>query len=79
MTMVMIDQNLELVSRFALNLAQLRQAGELTQEELALRSGVDRTFISGCERGVRNPSLKTLERIALGLGVDAAELLRPEK
>jgi transcriptional regulator with XRE-family HTH domain len=66
----------ELKKRFADNLARLRRAGNLSQEELAHRAGVDRTFISGCERVVRNPTLTTVERIAHGLGVDPADLFK---
>lgn len=46
----------------------------LSQEELAFRSGLDRTYISGVERGVRNPTLEVMQRIADGVGVDLAVL-----
>ncbi len=49
------------------------QAG-LTQERLADRSGVDRTYVSGAERGVRNPSLITIVRLCQGLEIPIAEL-----
>jgi transcriptional regulator with XRE-family HTH domain len=48
----------------------LRERCELSQEELALRAGLDRTYVSGIERGRRNPSLKSMQRIAAEL--DAA-------
>jgi transcriptional regulator with XRE-family HTH domain len=60
----------ELVHRFADNLSRLRKARGLSQEELAHRAGIDRTFVSGCERHVRNPTLTTVEKIAAGLEVD---------
>ncbi len=66
----------ELVCRFAHNLSQLRKARGLSQEELAHRAGIDRTFVSGCERLVRNPTLTTVEKIAAGLGVDPVELFK---
>ncbi|MCD5360507.1 MULTISPECIES: helix-turn-helix domain-containing protein [Chromobacterium] len=47
-----------------------RELLRLSQEELAERAGIDRTYISGVERGVRNPSLDVMQRIARGLGVD---------
>ncbi len=53
-----------------------REKRELSQEELALRIQVDRTYISGVERGVRNPTVKMLRLIAEGLGVRASELVR---
>lgn len=65
----------ELLRRFATNLVRLRRERGLSQEELAHRAGIDRTFVSGCERLVRNPTLTTLEKIARGLEVDPLELL----
>ncbi len=62
-----------LVQTFASNLKRLRVKARLSQEELALRSGLDRTYISGCERGVRNPSLVSVEKIAEALGVSVSE------
>jgi transcriptional regulator with XRE-family HTH domain len=47
-----------------------RELLRLSQEDLADRSGIDRTYISGVERGVRNPTLDVMQRIARGLGVD---------
>lgn len=47
----------------------------LSQEELGFRSNLDRTYISGIERGVRNPSLTALVSLANGLGITASELL----
>lgn len=61
--------------RIGLNVQRLRHAKDLSQEELAGRSDVHQTYLSGVERGVRNPSALVLERIAKGLGVDVAELL----
>lgn len=66
----------ELVQRFAENLSRLRKARGLSQEELAHRAGIDRTFVSGCERLVRNPTLTTVEKIASGLEVDPVELFK---
>jgi len=47
----------------------------ISQEELATRSGLHRTYIGGIERAERNISLATLEMIAAGLGVEPSELL----
>ena len=46
-----------------------------SQERLAAEAGLDRTYISGLERGVRNPALSTQERIAAALGVTVQELV----
>ncbi len=51
-----------------------RTAAGLTQEELADRSGLDRSYIGGVERGDRNPTLNVIEKIAKGLGLTLAEL-----
>ena len=61
--------------RVGVNLKRLRQDSGLSQEELAFESGVHRTYISGVERGVRNPTILVLEQIAAALKVPAAELL----
>lgn len=60
---------------FARNLRQLRHARGLSQEELAHRAELDRTYISALERCVYAASIDVVERIAVVLGVEAAELL----
>jgi len=52
---------------------QLREGKGWTQEGLADRAGLDRSYIAGIEAGLRNPSIKALARIAKGLGVAVAE------
>lgn len=47
-----------------------RELLRLSQEELAARAAIDRTYISGVERGVRNPTLEVMQRIARALGSD---------
>ena len=61
--------------RVGVNLKRLRQDSGLSQEELAFDSGLHRTYISGVERGVRNPTVLSLEKIAVALKVPAAKLL----
>lgn len=55
----------------------LRHAQGLTQEKLAERADMHWTFISGVERGLKDPRLNTVGRIAHALGVTIDELLRP--
>lgn len=47
----------------------------LSQEELASRAGMDRTFVGGIERGEENPSFDKLLRLAQALGVRPSELV----
>lgn len=54
---------------------RLRQAQGLSQEELADRADLHRTYISGVERGVRNPTVTVLEKLALGLQTSLPELV----
>ncbi|HLO48558.1 MAG TPA: helix-turn-helix transcriptional regulator [Kamptonema sp.] len=54
---------------------QRRTALGISQEELGLRANLDRTYISGVERGVRNPSLTALTSLANGLGITVSNLL----
>jgi len=53
---------------------ELRQARDLSQEELAFRVGVHRTYLGGIERGERNPSLKNVAAIARALGITLSGL-----
>ncbi len=70
---------MDIRQRIGWNVRRLRAERELTQEDFATDSGFDRGYISGVERGVRNPSILVLERIANALGVDVAELLDAAK
>ena len=60
------------------NLRRLRQAKGWSQEDLALTAGVDRTYVSGVERGVRNPTVRVLCQFGAALGVEAAALILEE-
>lgn len=60
--------------RLGWNLRKVRAAKKVTQENLAVDAGVDRTTISGIERGDFNASIDLLDRIATALAVDIAEL-----
>lgn len=54
---------------FGERLRQLRTSAGLSQEELAERATLDRTYVSSCERGKRNVSLENIWRFALAMGV----------
>ena len=61
---------------FAGNLRARRTAAGWSQEELADRSGLHRTYIGSVERGERNISVDNMERLALALGAPLEELVR---
>ncbi|KPF81151.1 transcriptional regulator [Brevundimonas sp. AAP58] len=61
--------------RLGLRLQRLRQERGLSQEELADRSGLHRTYVSGVERGVRNPTISVLDKLAKGLAVTLQDLV----
>jgi transcriptional regulator with XRE-family HTH domain len=59
----------------ARNLRALRKKKKLSQEALAERSGLSLSYISEIERGNREPTLETIEKLAAGLGVAPQALL----
>ncbi len=61
--------------KFGIHLRELRVERKLTQEELADRAGMHFTYIGQIERGLRNPSLINLEKLAKALRVNAGTLL----
>ena len=61
-------------SKFGDAVRNARLSAGLTQEDLADRSGLDRSYIGGVERGERNPTLSVIEKIAFGLGVPLRSL-----
>ncbi|PCJ85387.1 MAG: XRE family transcriptional regulator [Hyphomicrobiales bacterium] len=60
---------------FGTNIREARKAIGLSQELLGLEIGIDRTYISGIERGVRNPSLDVIVKLAERLITTPSELL----
>ncbi|MBI5686715.1 MAG: helix-turn-helix transcriptional regulator [Verrucomicrobia bacterium] len=57
------------------NVRHHREARGMTQEKLAERANLDPTYISGIERGLRNPGIKNVARIAKALGITTAKLV----
>lgn len=66
-----------IVARFAHNLRAARQRAGLSQEDFARKAGIDRSYYSGLERGVRNPTITVLAELAEHLGVEPMTLLAP--
>lgn len=67
--------NRDVSSRFGSRLRELRKSRNLTQLQMAVNFGIDRSYISDVERGRKSISLPTLEVIALGLEVSLSDLL----
>ncbi|MGV4797444.1 MULTISPECIES: helix-turn-helix domain-containing protein [Rhizobium] len=67
---------MEIREVFARNLRAARQGKGLSQEELAHRADIDRTYISSLERSVYNASIDVVDRLATVLGIEACELLK---
>ena len=61
--------------RLAKNMKRLRKERGWSQEALADEAGLDRTYISGIERKVKNPTVSVVERIAVALNCKMGELL----
>ena len=64
----------DIAARFGQRLRELRKAEGLSQEAFAAACGLDRTYISGIERGRRNVSLRNIEVLARALGISISEL-----
>ena len=58
------------------NVRQARERRELTQEKLAEIAEIDPTYVSGIERGLRNPGIKNVAKLAKALGITTAELCK---
>lgn len=63
------------LEKFGKKMQKTRQATGVTQEELAARLGLHRTYIGLIGRGERNPTIQTLYKIAKALKVQASNLL----
>ncbi|HEX8123691.1 MAG TPA: helix-turn-helix transcriptional regulator [Solirubrobacteraceae bacterium] len=60
---------------FGARLREVRVDRGLSQEDLAAKSGLHRTYVGGIERGERNPSLMNIGRLAVALDVDLVDLM----
>lgn len=66
----------DIAVRFGQRVRELRKARGRSQEAFAAECGLDRTYISGIERGRRNISLRNIEVIAKALGISISDLMK---
>lgn len=64
------------LKRFGEKIRSMRKERGISQEKFAELCGLDRTYISGIERGTRNVSLKNIELIAQALGISKSDLFK---
>jgi len=69
----MLKRN-RVLTAFGTNVRRRRETLDLTQEQLAEKADLDQTYISGIERGIRNPSVLSIVRLAKALGTTASEI-----
>ncbi|MDM8354277.1 MAG: transcriptional regulator [Brevundimonas sp.] len=67
---------MDVVRHLGRRVKTLRKEAKLSQEELAFRAEMKRSYVSDLERGKRNPTVRALGRLAVALGVHPAELLQ---
>lgn len=67
--------NMDIKVKFGKNLKNIRQNKKITQEKLAELAGIDRSYLSEVERGIKNISLTKIEAIANALDIKIYELL----
>ena len=65
--------------RVGLNVKTYRNERGLSQEALAFECGLHRTYVSGVERGVRNPTVVAIEKIADALNIDPGRLIERQR
>lgn len=72
--LIRMERSKDITARFGQRVKTLRLQAGLSQEAFADKCGLDRTYISGIERGVRNPTLEVIGVIADGLGIELKNL-----
>ncbi len=70
---------MDIRKQVGINVQKIRRDKGWSQEELAFECGLHRTYISGVERGIRNPTVTALAKIADAFEVEASALLTPKK
>jgi transcriptional regulator with XRE-family HTH domain len=70
-----VGEKQEVLVQFGARVRALRKSKGLSQEAFAAQCGLDRTYISGIERGVRNVALINIKALARALDISIAELM----
>ncbi|NVJ67610.1 MAG: helix-turn-helix transcriptional regulator [Gammaproteobacteria bacterium] len=65
---------MKIEKKFGARLRKLRRAQDLSQEALAMDAGTNRTYVSELERGIKSPTISTLEQLAKSLSMSISEL-----
>lgn len=68
-------RRMDVVKLLGENVRRYRKLADISQEELSLRTGIKRSYISDLERGTRNPTVRALGLLAEGLRIEASALL----
>jgi len=68
--------NSKAVQRFAKNMKSIREAKDMSQGDIFRATKIERAYISNLEAGKQNPTLETIEKIAVALGVEVSELTK---
>lgn len=71
-----MSKNDPVLAALGQNVRKIREIKQLTQERLAEFASLDPTYISGIERGLRNPGIKNVAKIAKALGITTSELCK---
>jgi transcriptional regulator with XRE-family HTH domain len=66
---------MDVVQLLGRNVRHYRKLKGMTQEQLGLEAGMERSYVSDLERGERNPSVRALARLAVALSVEPSRLL----
>ena len=72
----MAEKSTILQTKFGNRVRELRQKIGVSQEELGFQTGLDRTYISGIERGQRNPALINMGKLAKALKKTLPDLFK---
>jgi len=71
-----MDKRSNINEKIGKKIAELRKNVQLTQEQLAIKTNLDRTYIGYLEKGNRSPSVATANKIARALGVSISDIFK---